>query len=247
MEYVKDIFKIMSLLIYGLAIFITSCNSQVNIEILMNSEFERYQKGLSEYSVLDTGKVMSHFPQMKIGKTYYWNARYSVPYERINNFDAYYIEQLSINEIKSIISKYSYIDSILYKSASAFKLRSDLINDTTYYLKFYQFDSLQLTHYPIPTFYEVNFKLGESLDYIDSSRKQLSILDTTRMPIIEMTKFNIPDDLMVYIIEAKTGLYFRNTNNLPLRPKIGKWKSGYSRGIAVSKKESMICYWFMIW
>lgn len=248
MENVKDIFKTTPLLICVLVIFISSCINQVNIEVLMNDEFERYQNGLSEYSILDVTKVMSHFPKMRIGKTYYWHASYSVPYERINNFDAYYLEQIPIEQLNSIIAKYSFIDSTLYNCASAFKLRSYLINNTTYYSKFYQFDSLQLTNYPIPTFYEnVNFKLGESLDYIDSSRKQISVLDTTRMPILEITKFNIPDDLMVYIIEAKPGFYFRNNNNLPPRPEMGKWRFGYSRGIAVSKKESMICYWFMIW
>ena len=221
----------------------TVCTNRELIGQQLNMEFKN---GLLEYYTLNPEEMLSHFPRLECGKKNFWSVRYLISSHIPNDDGAYYSEKKTLAEIDSILSNYSFKAVIDYYATNTFKIRHFLINDTTLYERFYKYDSIVLKNYPIPTFYDVGFGLGESLDYIDSTQDWLSIPDSIRMPIFQAKKSNVPDDLTVYIIDAKKG-YFRKNKNKPSRPFMGEWTNGYSRGIAVSKKEKIICYWFMIW
>ena len=92
----------------------------------------------------------------------------------------------------------------------------------------------------MPTFY---FGLIES----DSvSQKWIDEIEITQIRK-DKIKYYVPDDLMIYVIDAKAGFFFKDNENIPIRPKLGNWTNGYTRGIAISKAESFICYYFVIW
>ncbi len=75
--------------------------------------------------------------------------------------------------------------------------------------------------YPIPNFYNSEF---------------VSNSDLTRLS----------DDFTVYILDAKKGIFWPSHQN-----RLGKfvtdWENGYSKGVAISKKDDVIIYWFVIW
>jgi hypothetical protein len=66
---------------------------------------------------------------------------------------------------------------------------------------------------------------------------------------IEETEI-LPDDLVVYVIEAKSGNFWKNNEKAACekRPILSEhWKHGYVKGITVSKKLSHACWWAMAW
>lgn len=63
----------------------------------------------------------------------------------------------------------------------------------------------------------------------------------------EHTACKLPSDFDIYVFESKAGKYHKAENLtegefMPIR-----WKNGFSRGVAVSKKRSVIIYWLIIW
>lgn len=245
MKVVKNI-AIKFVAFFFIIVLFEGCTTEcTNKEILHNKLHEEFKIGLLEYTVLNPEEMLFHFPAIECGKDYFWRIRYLMPYHLINNDGAYYLEKIPYKKIELVLSKFSFKDTIVYNSADVFKIRHFLINDTASYSKFYQYDSLVLTNYPIPTFYDVGFGLGESFDYTDST--QYFLPDSILTPIVEMDKSNIPDDLVVYIIDSKQGYFWKEKNRPPRPPLLRQWKHGYSQGIAVSEKEEIICYWFMIW
>lgn len=247
MEIIKDKSIIFVALFFIIVLFENCKVPCTNWERNTMKLHEDFKDGLLEYTTLNSEEMLSHFPIRECDKKYFWSVRYFIPYKTINNYGAYYLEKTFYKEIDSVLSKFTFKSSIVYNSSNVFKIRHFKINDTTSYAKFYQYDSRVLTNYPIPTFYDVDFGLGESLDYIDSTQDWLSIPDSIRMPIFEAEKSNIPNDLVVYIIDAKQGYFWKETNK-PLRPpSLRDWKFGFSRGIAISKEKEIICYWFMVW
>lgn len=61
------------------------------------------------------------------------------------------------------------------------------------------------------------------------------------------TSCKLPSDFFIFVLESKAGKfksdeYLTNGKQMP-----DNWKNGFSRGIAVSKKRSVVIYWLIIW
>lgn len=66
---------------------------------------------------------------------------------------------------------------------------------------------------------------------------------------IEETEI-LPDDLVVYVIEAESGNFWKNNEKAACekRPILSEhWKHGYVKGISVSKNLSHACWWAIAW
>lgn len=75
-------------------------------------------------------------------------------------------------------------------------------------------------------------------------------------PIPNFINYNSPNEnsdlrltgnFDIYVIEAKSGNYFKEFNLLPNPQMPPKWKNGYSRGIAISKDKNTLIYWASVW
>lgn len=89
---------------------------------------------------------------------------------------------------------------------------------------------------PIPYFERFNFGLGKK-----EIRTELD-----GETIVEAL-YTVPSDLFVYVFEAKAGNFWKENCDEKRPESLKEWKNGYSKGIAISKKESLIVYWTMIW
>jgi len=90
--------------------------------------------------------------------------------------------------------------------------------------------------YPIPYFEYFDFNLGDNnkVEEIDGETHHNFI-------------YIIPSDLEVYVLEAEAGNFWK-VDCYEKRPEeLKEWKNGYSKGIAISKKESIIMYWTIVW
>lgn len=61
------------------------------------------------------------------------------------------------------------------------------------------------------------------------------------------TKTSLPNDFDIYILDAKSGIFWEEDELRPLISMPKNWENGFSKGIAVSKKRRAIIYWSIIW
>lgn len=92
--------------------------------------------------------------------------------------------------------------------------------------------------YPIPYFENWDFGLGES--------KTEKMTDDNGKTYYQ-TYFNIPSDLKVYVLSSNPENPIASKFDVNRPESLKEWKHGYSSGIAVSKKENLVMYWFMQW
>ncbi len=89
---------------------------------------------------------------------------------------------------------------------------------------------------PIPYFESYDFGLGQK----ETSKK-----------VEGETYFNytytIPKDLKVYVIKAEPGNFWKFDCKENRPETLGKWKHGYSKGVAVSEKNNKVVFWVMVW
>jgi len=127
------------------------------------------------------------------------------------------------------LEKMSYMDKSLFLENSVLKFNEDFCEKSEYYST--AFDSLRP---PIYDFRDAIFHLGTA---VDSNKKYLEY---------EI----LPSDLMVYVIDAKSGNFWKNKEAAELEPRPGlpeNWKHGYSRGVAISRSCKRVCWWTMAW
>ena len=77
-----------------------------------------------------------------------------------------------------------------------------------------------------------------------------------RVPIPNFEKYidtnniftpNIDYSFITYVIDAKSGKFYKKYNLKPIAQMPDDWKNGYSLGITLSKKKSTVIYWVIIW
>ena len=95
-----------------------------------------------------------------------------------------------------------------------------------------EFDS----KYPIPYFESYYFNFGEK-----SFKKEID------GEIYVDYIHTIPKDLMVYVVKAEAGNFWKEDCQEIRQGSLNKWKNGYSKGIAVSENKDLVVYWTMIW
>ncbi len=89
---------------------------------------------------------------------------------------------------------------------------------------------------PIPYFERYNFGLGK--------KEEKKIVDGKEY---YNYLYQIPSDLVVYVLQAETGDFWEESCNEERPKKLKKWQNGYSKGIAISQKENIVVYWSMLW
>lgn len=90
--------------------------------------------------------------------------------------------------------------------------------------------------YPIPYFESYDFKLGEK-----TFKKEVE------GEIYVDYIHTIPGDLNVFVLEAASGDFWKESCNENRPESLHEWKHGYSKGIAISEENDILIYWTMIW
>ncbi len=92
---------------------------------------------------------------------------------------------------------------------------------------------------PIPYFENYDFGLGEKTVL----KKQIKGEPRPR----SHTVYVVPEDLKVYVIAAQAGNFWKFDCNENRPETLGKWKHGYSKGIAISDKTNKVVFWVIVW
>lgn len=215
---------------------VVSCRNNHPSILLAREEFVMQITKMYELDFL-----MDHFPKTRhneIGKSNKWSASYY----RCDDYPGYsnyrfvgdYNEEASVSLIDSIEKRdyksiYLFSDSVLMKLDIPY-----LVLEKSF--KRMEFDSLTI---PIYNFQDTDFNLGKEED---------SVFFNGRYWYGEHSV--IPSDLIVYVIDAQSGNFWRNKELADKEPRPvlpQKWKHGYSRGIGVSRSCNRVCWWVMAW
>jgi len=88
--------------------------------------------------------------------------------------------------------------------------------------------------------------IGDTIDYSD----QLSGVPVPNFNCIErdfgLNAIRLSNDFSLFVLDAQPGEYvkvdYESREKLP-----PKWEKGYSKGIAINKKEKNVIYWLAVW
>ena len=226
---------------------VVSCNFKKSNSFNINNQISDYA-GRKEFKdvlsiMYSKTNLLNHFPPSWDNESLreeYWGSYYSPSdnYPEHENIHcvAYFIEKKKNEFLNSIIHRYHIVDSISFSSKGIMKLNVDYLSEE-YFRLHWNGKIIDTSHLLIPDFDGADFNLGTKEDIIEIFEGKPRYTDITV----------VPDDLMVYVIDAEKG-YFWKDNVDESRPKLlGSWKNGYSRGFAISKSQQMICYWFIAW
>jgi hypothetical protein len=100
-----------------------------------------------------------------------------------------------------------------------------------------------------------NWHLKSKHKYVDNSKIERDCYKT-KLPIPNFwdnpyltydTDTRLPDDFDIYVFESKSGEFWDKKHRTSGKYIPEKWKNGYSKGIAISKKRKKLIYWFILW
>ncbi len=174
--------------------------------------------------------LTSHFPKEITILNHFENAPPSSDCFAQNGY-VYLIQKKSIykNEFDSVEykiiykTKYTDLDKKTIISFTNFKKNISIYKNC---------NKLIPNTIPIPNFETFDFNLGKSI---------------IKEKGYYFTRNIFPNDLEVYVIDAKYGNFFKKKCDNKRPESLKEWRHGYSRGIAVSDKENLIVFWSMIW
>lgn len=206
-------------------------------------------------SLFSIGNLLSHFPKAFIEgnpqSTEWWSI-YALPPSYIIDVDtiyselsanAYFVKKTTKEFIDSLISHSSFIDVVPFSSDSIIRIKISNIKSPEPYTRKYNKISpnVDTNRAPIPDFESAGFGLGtvtdDTLGYSPYNDTLLLMGD----------REILPDDLTIYVTESQNGDYWKIKNTEPRPCLPHKWKHGYSKGYAISQKQTMVCYWMMAW
>ena len=90
--------------------------------------------------------------------------------------------------------------------------------------------------FPIPYFEHYDFGLG-----VKEEKKEVN------GELYFNYIHNVPKDLKVYVLAAQAGNFWKFDCKENRPESLGKWKHGYSKGVAVSDKYDRVVFWVIIW
>lgn len=190
----------------------------------------------------EVGGLTSHFPaswHKKNKGQHRWSSRYipCIDDSLYHNFScsAVFVDSASVSYINMIE------DTIHYLRKNSFNNDSTIKIDICYMdiIQSYKQESFDTINPPIYNFQDADFLLGTRID---------SLFDGTYYCKQEYE--NLPSDLVVYVIDAQPGNFWRNKELADKEPRPvlpEKWKHGYSRGIGVSRSCERVCWWVIAW
>lgn len=180
--------------------------------------------------------LLEHFPTSISNKSVL-HTMFTIPdttYSSEDHYTGFVYLVLKMGEDSLSIYPKSYIYKTHYKN------KNFILDDSFNYYKYY--DTLNIRNvkipstYPIPYFIDFEFGLG-------SERFDLRPLGIQMV----IDKYFVPEDLEVFVIKAEHGYFWRKKFDLQRPETLGEWKNGYSCGIAISRKRSIIVYWMKVW
>ncbi|EJL65541.1 hypothetical protein [Flavobacterium sp. CF136] len=199
-------------------IALVSCNGQ----IVSKKDNNKYVTAKKEFDSV----LVSHFPKMLN----------SYPYTYINN------KNISKNDVCFMLYEYNVdslkIDSIFkntkYKSVANYSSKDSCI--------------LIVNRFETKETYD-NRKDVEILDPLLINKEcYKNMHPVPNFNIYESdTGFKSNNSLNIYVLEAKSGIFFPSYQSQPDIQMPKNWENGYSRGIAISKEKRTVIYWSIIW
>jgi len=91
--------------------------------------------------------------------------------------------------------------------------------------------------YALPDLGFINFNLGKTTNNVIGADNET----------YDIGKYNYPEDLEVYVIDAKAGNFWKTKSDKKNPESLKSWKYGYSRGYAISESQQRIIYWTIVW
>ncbi len=180
--------------------------------------------------------LLEHFPTSISNKSVL-DIMFTIP-DTLYSSDSYYTGFVYLVLKMDEDSLYPYPKSYIYKTQ--YNSKNFILDDSFKYYKYY--DTLKLRNvyiagaYPIPYFIDFDFGLGAERFDLRPLGMQMVI-----------DKYHVPDDLEVFVLKAEHGYFWKKKFDLERPETLGKWKNGYSCGVAISKKHKIIVYWMKVW
>lgn len=214
------VFNLLAIMLF-LMIGTFSCNSQT-MQNRMQSVYEEYRNKFPK-------ALISHFPSEIL----------------LDSAEIIRKERISYNDIGLLLYEYgqqeSKIDSIVHS-----------IMKVNPIVQYHSYDTCLLI---------VNmFESRNTIDnYFPASINDSTLIErecySEMLPIPNFVDFQghsetrcaLDSTFTIYVFEAKSGNYFEYFETEPFKHMPKKWENGYSRGIAISKKNRAIIYWGIIW
>lgn len=249
----KKLFLLLAILDF--VVLFNSCNTaNSRMAVLGYASRVRLREGLD--SLYTINNLLSHFPRAYDEghlRSKEWCSEYSkAPFYMIDwdtiwsylSSNAYFVEKKTKDFIDSLVSNSSFSDIIPYSSDSILHAHIYNMRRSDIYTRKYNRvgPNVDTNRAPIPDFADADFGLGEVAD------DTLGFWDDSDSTVILGDRLVLPDDLIVYVLESKSGDFWKVKNTEP-RPVVlsQKWKHGYSKGYAISSSLNMVCYWMMAW
>ena len=202
-----------------------SCHNQK-----INNEFENIKNEFTKFYSIKT--IFRHFPE-KIETNKVVFGHWRPPSAESCYGDMYQEMKLDDNDLKNIKDeKFIIVDSLF--SDKFFKIDLDKIRDSildTNYKNTYHL-------IPIADLNKPDYKLGKI---------ENSVFFTDEYKLDTNYKYISPKDLILYVIEAKDGDYWKVKCPQKRLDFQNHWEHGFSRGYAISEKEKIIVYWLVVW
>lgn len=196
---------------------IENCEIGFKHSYSINGLFDHFPKSISNKSFIDM--------EFTVPSNTYYKDSYHTGF-------VYLILQMGEDSLSLYPKTYNY--------KTNYADRNFIIDDGFSYYTY--FDTLRLRNvalpgtFPIPYFEDIDFGLG--FERID--------LDRFGFPI-SVDKNAVPDDLEVFVLKSGHGYFWKLKADWDRPKSLGKWKNGYSCGIAISKKRNIIVYWMKAW
>lgn len=230
-------------IIIGLIVFYVfqSCNTKTDI---IDPGKDVFSKEFQNMYVIHN--LTDHFPKSWENlslRTNQWSSRYSSCEDdslyHIFSCLGVFVDDVELSYIDSLEKVVTYKYKTMFDDTSVLKINFFYMDEEDSYKQIF-YDTIKA---PIYDFRNADFNLGMVRDSVFSKTPYGYLY-------LRNDKEKLPSDLMVYVIDAQPGNFWKNKELADKEPRPvlpEKWKHGYSRGIGISRSCSRVCWWVMAW
>ena len=188
-------------------------------------QYDSFGQEYVEKLVKFPNALIAHFPKEILSPAKYssgFDSKYNSVYMELNlKPDTKEIDSIVIALNKEAKVKYSAMDSCIL-IANRFTKMDNEGYENSYKSELARPNNCSSNYLPIPNFWNSEFKS------------------------IEINN-RLTEDFEIFVSDAKSGVYWDDLHRNSGRYMPDEWKKGYSRGVAISKKEGVVIYWLIIW
>jgi len=208
-------------ILFSLSVFVNGCRNNSTILGNSNDDYERYKK------TFDLNFV-SHFPDKIVSEKNFIICNTN---SEKNDVGMFLIENGLIDlELKKIEKKAIKLSVKVYK-----------VSDSCLFIV-NRFETEKTKKE-----FEVPELSDSTIIEKQCYKKLLPIPNFIEYSINYKTNFWNDKDFNIYVFDAKPGIYLDKFDLEPDAQMPKDWKNGYSKGIAINKKNKTIIYWGIIW